>query len=244
MRYDTFVAATHYVWGMQDAQTVDTWYEDGDMMYFKMRTGEHIMTYLIEYPLSVQNILHHLSTNTRNGISTIFIFWADMFLPADGDDYLMEDWMQAIASVQGDKLFGFEVAGRDAFFYPVYLQGQGRTRRVKQGDVIDFSQLHTYTIETNTTYLKGSWRIATFDVPDGTSVPPPYTEPLKVSPMAKYYAILGLHSTAPIEAVRRAYREMARQYHPDLNADLTAHHRMTQINEAYQRLIAYHETLK
>ena len=51
-----------------------------------------------------------------------------------------------------------------------------------------------------------------------------------------YYLVLGVERTATDAEIKRAYRKLAQQWHPDVNADPTAHDRFTEINEAYQVL--------
>lgn len=51
-----------------------------------------------------------------------------------------------------------------------------------------------------------------------------------------YYDLLGVERTANDAEIKRAYRKLAQQWHPDVNADPTAHDRFTEINEAYQVL--------
>lgn len=52
-----------------------------------------------------------------------------------------------------------------------------------------------------------------------------------------YYAILGVDKNASTEQIKKAYRKLARQYHPDLNPGNTeAEARFKQINEAYEVL--------
>ena len=52
-----------------------------------------------------------------------------------------------------------------------------------------------------------------------------------------YYKILGVGKTATTEDVRKAYRKLARKYHPDLNPnDKEAHKKFQQINEANEVL--------
>lgn len=51
-----------------------------------------------------------------------------------------------------------------------------------------------------------------------------------------YYQVLELSRTASGDEVRRSYRRLARQYHPDLNAEPEAEERFKEINEAYEVL--------
>ncbi len=51
-----------------------------------------------------------------------------------------------------------------------------------------------------------------------------------------YYEVLGIERTATDAEIKGAYRKLAQQWHPDVNADPTAHDRFTEINEAYQVL--------
>ncbi len=51
-----------------------------------------------------------------------------------------------------------------------------------------------------------------------------------------YYEVLGVARTATADEVKRAYRTLARQYHPDINADAGAEERFKEINEAHEVL--------
>ena len=52
-----------------------------------------------------------------------------------------------------------------------------------------------------------------------------------------YYAVLGVPRTATDEDIRREYRKLARQNHPDVNpGDKSAEEKFKEINEAYQVL--------
>src|SRR5213595_830389 len=52
-----------------------------------------------------------------------------------------------------------------------------------------------------------------------------------------YYKILGVERTASEEEIRKAFRKLARQYHPDVAKDKTkAEEKFKEINEAYEVL--------
>lgn len=51
-----------------------------------------------------------------------------------------------------------------------------------------------------------------------------------------YYDVLGVERTASTTDIRRAYRRLAREYHPDVNSSEEAEERFKEINEAYEVL--------
>jgi curved DNA-binding protein len=48
-----------------------------------------------------------------------------------------------------------------------------------------------------------------------------------------YYQALGVPRDAPVEEVKKAYRKLARKYHPDVSKEPNAEARMKEVNEAY-----------
>jgi len=55
--------------------------------------------------------------------------------------------------------------------------------------------------------------------------------------MKDYYQILGLSQDVTEEQIKRAYRKLAMQYHPDRNmGDPQCEERLKELNEAYQTL--------
>src|SRR5882672_4723337 len=51
-----------------------------------------------------------------------------------------------------------------------------------------------------------------------------------------YYAILGVERGASEEAIKKAYRRLARKFHPDVSKEPNAEERFKEVGEAYETL--------
>lgn len=58
--------------------------------------------------------------------------------------------------------------------------------------------------------------------------------------ISEYYAILGLPNNSSTEEIRKAYREKARLYHPDINHSPDAMEKFIRVTEAYDFLMENH----
>ncbi len=55
--------------------------------------------------------------------------------------------------------------------------------------------------------------------------------------MKDYYEVLGVERGVPLEEIKRAYRRLSKEWHPDKHkGDKTAEQRFKEINEAYEVL--------
>ncbi|NWF70893.1 MAG: DnaJ domain-containing protein [Chloroflexi bacterium] len=101
------------------------------------------------------------------------------------------------------------------------------------------------SVGTSAAGFTGVWRVARFRVGRFEGARQRYdqrteeTQPETAStPLQKYYAALGVDADVERDALRKAYRLLARRYHPDVNKAPGATARMQQINEAYAALLA------
>lgn len=68
-----------------------------------------------------------------------------------------------------------------------------------------------------------------------------------MSEFKDYYAALGVARDAPVDDIKKAFRKLARKYHPDVSKEADAEARMREVNEAYavlsdpERRAAYDE---
>jgi curved DNA-binding protein CbpA len=59
--------------------------------------------------------------------------------------------------------------------------------------------------------------------------------------ISEYYNILGIPLNSSLEDIKKAYRNKARLYHPDINRTPGAKEKFIEATEAYDFLMAHHE---
>lgn len=238
MRFETIVASQFIVNRLNYAHVVDNIRDDGDIVTLILNTGQTVMLLLIERAMNISDIKHYYAENSAKGIHTLMMVWADVFLPSDGDHYVLDDWMQILTALHGDKVYAYQVAGRDAFFFPVHMKGRTLQRKIRYGTVVNYAAIGGKVVNTLNPYMPGKWYVGGFeyleqnyryyrDTDSGTD-----DDPLRV-----HFDVLGLAGNADADTVKRAYRTLARLYHPDVNEGQDADNRMKRINIAYTKIM-------
>ena len=233
MRFDTQNAGHFLVEGLHRSGAVAKVIEDGsDIVLLELVSGHQVMLYLIDSSITPSEIRYNLQQNTTNNIYTLYFFWCDLMLPPEKQYYVMDDWMKLLVQLHGNKLYGFNVMGKNAEFFPVYFQGQGRRRYVNFGDAINYETLGCLDLRIGHTH----WKIAGFMASEQDRTRKrTFFKPT----LAPYFDLFGLPYTADINAVKNAYRRLARLFHPDLNPHQDTSEQMQKINDAYDRLIRF-----
>lgn len=225
-----------------------------DVIEVQLPTGELVAIHLVERDIDVGLIHQLLVNNAKKGMYTLFILWASMLLPENGERYMPYDWMSTLLALYGDHIYGFDNDGVAVWIFPVYFDVlPGRIdRQVRYGQQVNFDILGVETVHTEASHLNGTWRIADFEIhahaeptPTGESTSDPAADPASRTPrrprhpMHRYYEVLGISLDADADEVRRAYRSLAMQFHPDLNDSADATEKMQAINTAYARIIEF-----
>jgi len=230
MRFDTHRISAYLVRELLWARhtIVD---DGGDIVQLITPSGDQIRLYLIENLLQLYEMRGILDANTREDIHTLFILWCDMLLPSQGIRYRPEVFMAALMALNDDVIYAFDAYGAECFIFPVYFDGYGLERSIRYGGTIDARHLVGNWVDAHFVGVSGTWRMATFEL--DSKAPP--ADP-RVTALAAHYQALGVALDATREVIKRAYRNLARLYHPDVNDDPAAHALMQKINAAYDAI--------
>lgn len=231
MRFDTQNAGHFLVDCLHNSGVVQKVLIDGsDIVLLQLISGHRIMLYLIDSSITSAEIRHNLQENTKNNIYTLYFFWCDLMLPPNQQYYIIDDWMRLLVQLHNSKLYGFNVMGKNAYFFPVYFQGPGKRRYINFGDDIDYETLGCLDMKLGQT----NWKIAGFLNSEQDNQ---YRKNFLKPTLAPYFDLFELPYSADIHDVKTAYRRMARLFHPDLNPTRDTTEQMKKINDAYTHII-------
>jgi hypothetical protein len=214
-------------------------HDGGDIFLFETASGEKVSIHMIESGIPVYEIRKTLNENSRQGIHTLFMLWCSMMVPDDGQMFKMTDWMQAFIALNGDRIYAYDIFDSEVYLFQVYFHQQGNSTRylVEYGLTIRAGRLAYKELDFRLAPDDLAWKIAYFGLPkyDPHDV---MTGAAALSGLEAAYALLGVDSGDDRDTVKRAYRLLARRYHPDQNPDPLAHQYMQRLNDAYQRVLA------
>lgn len=255
VRFDTYNASAHLVRQLESSGVATVTHDGGDNVLVELRNGHEVSIHLIETRLPPYEIRLNLSESGEAGIHSLFIVWSAMFLPDDNELFVPEEWLMALLALYGNKLYAFDVYGKDIRIFATYFERiDNEHYRVTFGDDIDVTQLGVTQATINMPSLTGTWLIADF-----TGIVPPRKRPTSSAkqqtrqqsrqqghhhgkraparPPESPWDILGIAKNARHDEVKQAFHQLARRYHPDLNTSPEATHQMQRVNVAYQAIL-------
>jgi hypothetical protein len=235
---------------------------DDRFLLIQTNTGDLVVIYLINVELSLSDIKKALTDNTAQNIFTLFVISEDL-IPADGQTLEFMSFLKALHTVYHEKIYVYRVDEHGIVIFPVRFraQRQGADYQAIYRSPIDVGNIAVEHIETGYP-MNGFWATAHFKqkveaAPDSQSQQQPFGEyfyqqnqthdrsshsrssrkSAKNLSLRRHYQILGIALYATEEEIKGAYRQLARQYHPDLNTSPCANERMQEINLAYREIM-------
>ena len=236
---------------------------DDRFLLIQTNAGDLVVIYLINVELPLSDIKKALTDNTAQNIFTLFVISEDL-IPADGQTVEFMSFLKALHTVYHEKIYVYRADEHGIVIFPVRFRAQrpGADYQAIYHSPIDVENIRVEHIETGYP-MNGFWATAHFKqkveaVPDSQSHQRPFSEHFyqqqnqtrdrsshsrssrksaKNLSLRRHYQILGIALHATEEEIKGAYRQLARQYHPDLNTSPRANERMQEINLAYREIM-------
>ena len=140
MRFDIYKVRSYLVHELMAARGVVDLMDDGtDLVIVQLRSGDRVLIQLIDRLVPPSELIEMLNQNSSRGLYTLLILWADMLLPPEGEVYLADDWMEALYTLYGDRIYGYDAYGAYASVFPVYFRQRAGTllRDIVYGGAVD-----------------------------------------------------------------------------------------------------------
>lgn len=236
IRYETIFASATFVHALRESGRMARMLHNGvDIVLFETSDGQPMSAHFIDSALPLYEIRNVLHDNASRGIATLYLLWADMMLPAHGQTYVADDWMEALYTLYGDSIYAYEILQDEAYLFPVHFRGAGLRRVAEFGSTVRFAALTARRVSTYLAGLHGEWWVADFGGAAGFAHDESRAA-ARLLALSADFDLLGLTPAASLSDVKTAYRHLARRFHPDLNASPEANDFMLRLNAAYDRL--------
>src|SRR5690606_28564651 len=121
-------ASAHLVRQLEQSGKVEVVHDGGDNLLVQLITGELISIYLIETVIPPYEIKLTVADNNAASIFTLFVIWSEMFLPESNTIIIPDEWLKALYTLYGDRIYAFSVYGKDIHIFPVYFERHGHER--------------------------------------------------------------------------------------------------------------------
>jgi hypothetical protein len=237
LRYETYLTGVFLIEQLNYYGMIGRMKHDGgDIILFEAPDRQTISIHLIESSIPLYEIRSTLQYNEQQGIHTLFILWCDMLLPYEGQRCVPDDWMEALYTLYSGCIYAYETIGNETFVFPVYFRGEGGVKTIEYGTIIRPQALMCRVVSTNQPGFQAAWRVADFGGKAGQAHDPEQ-ERVDLGTLAACYTLLGVSAGDPPDTVKKAYRLLARHYHPDRNPSPDATAKMQQLNEAYDKIM-------
>ena len=266
MRLEAHYARLYIVQELIKAPFAHIRYEDFDRVVVDLPGGAAAAICIEEREPPLIEILDTFREYDAHNIHTVFVLNGDMSIPHAGEIFEPAEWLVALHTLQNNQVYAYYTSGNEVYIHGVRLEriGFGTERFVRFTGQIDVRDLGCAFMEVTGPKIGGRWRMADF-VPGRGAENARRTYKARLDEefrrrereeqrrkhseaasaeevrgrLLMYYRMLGVGSEASWDDIKRAYRDLARQYHPDLNQSLRATEKMQQINAAYAHLMSH-----
>ncbi len=217
--------------------------DEGVMLVEVTQIGfyEEIVIYVLAGEISTGFIKKTLNANSHADRHTLYILALEL-ITEDGRTAQMSDGLRLLLQAYNSTIYTYRIVGRGVEILGLHIDRAGR---VTLGEPVNLADLSGEYAEINTRYILGVRKVAGFNrLPFDTHhdyEPEIEVERFPSHPLQEFYDLLEVSVSANLAEIKQAYRQKARQHHPDADKSPGATERMQQINDAYARIL---ETLE